>query len=81
MGGSISATAKQIFLRHYRDNKDSLLSPVEQENNHQWRELLSEINCQVPGTGANTDTSCWKDMLLEWTSEVRLKFKSSLDNE
>lgn len=80
MGGSASTTAKQIFLKYYKLNRESLVTTGDTES--LWTELLTEIN-QLPepsDTGGGRKR-CWKDMLPEWTSEVREKLKSSLENE
>lgn len=75
MGGSLSRSAKQVFLKYYK--------PGALETDACWSDLLTEIN-QLPepscGGGENSKRS-WKDMLPDWTSEVREKLKASVENE
>lgn len=71
-------TVKDSFLRYYRDSLS-----VDAEDSG-CVDLLVDINRQSDSSSLisnASDTQYWKDMLLEWTREVREKFRSSLDHE
>lgn len=83
MGGSVSTSAKQIFLKYYKQNREFLLD--EQETDFMFTNLISEINFlplpDCPGNnGLATPNTTWKELLPEWTNDVRKRFKNSLEH-
>lgn len=77
-------TAKDSCLRYLRQSRDSSLVDAEDETQCVV-DLLVDINRQSDSSSLVSsnakDTQHWRDMLLEWTREVREKFRSSLDHE
>lgn len=78
MGGSLSTSAKQVFLKYYRQNR---LATGALETDSFWTDLLAEINQLASGCGELHPKLNWRDMLPDWTSEVREKLKTSIENE
>lgn len=75
----MSTTAKQIFLKYYKQNREFLLD--EAETDALWTDMLAEINGLPDPSESGETKRSWKELLPDWTNEVREKFKNSIENE
>lgn len=76
-----STAAKKIFLKYYKQNREFLLDELESDPLR--TDLQVEINHlpEPDNEGSDEEKRTWKELLPEWTNEVRDKFKNSIESE